>query len=227
MGGTFTVLKWGLRNWYDEMIMFTAVGFLSALMLVPFAAVAFLVFGLLQLPVVVLLFVGPFLPGPALVGLHALARELARNEGISWSLFWGTTRQYLWKSLALFAISFLATVTIMTSMRFYMASDNVILQWVGFAWLYGLILWSIMQMYLLPLLLEQERFNLLLLYRNALIVTAAKPVVSLVVLIVSGLLLLAGYFTVVGLPLLVIPIMAVLANHALRFAVYGPPKPLE
>lgn len=228
MGGIWTVLKWGVRNWYDEMLMFVGVGFVASMMLVPFALLTIVLFETLGLPVAALFFIGPFLPGPALVGMHALARELARNEGVSWALFWQKTRQYWWVSTSMFFLSLLATIVLLTSMRFYLSSDNSILQLIGFAWIYGLVLWLIMQIYLLPLLLEQDetRISLRRVYRNAFVIAAAKPLLSLAMLIVSLILLVAGYFTVLGLPVIVVPMIAVLANHALRYAIYGPPKPL-
>lgn len=224
MGGTITVLKWGMRNWYDEMVMFTGAGFLAALASLPFVAILGLCFLVLQLPVIFLLFFAPLLPSPALVGMFGLARELAKGEGISWSHFWQTTRQYWLRSLALYVISLVGTLLIISSMIFYLSSDNQVLTFVGYAWMYVIILWLMMQMYLLPLLLEQERGTIFPVYRNALIVAAAKPILTLGILVVNVLLLIAGYFTVIGLPLVVMPAIACLCGHAVRFAVYGKPK---
>ena len=168
-----------------------------------------------------------FVPSPAVVGMYGLAHELARGEGISWTLFWSLTRRYWRRSLAVYLTSVVATAILFVSIRFYVGSENTALQWLGFAALYALIVWLIMQLYLLPLLLEQERWSLLRLYRNALIVVAAKPVLSLFLLIVSLLLVAVGLATVIGLPIVVLPLIAVLATHALHFAVYGPPQKPE
>lgn len=226
--GTWTVLKWGLRNWYDEMVLFTVVGLVSFLLQLPFALLAFV---LLAFPAEALLFLYPalaaFVPSPAVVGMYGLAHELARGEGISWTLFWSLTRRYWRRSLAVYLTSVVATAILFVSIRFYVGSENTALQWLGFAALYALIVWLIMQLYLLPLLLEQERWSLLRLYRNALIVVAAKPVLSLFLLIVSLLLVAVGLATVIGLPIVVLPLIAVLATHALHFAVYGPPQKPE
>mgnify|MGYP005851129495 CR=1 FL=1 len=224
MGGTITVLKWGIRNWYDEMIMFTGAGFLAALASLPFVVLLGLGFVVLQLPVIFLFVFAPLLPSPALVGMYGLARELAKGEGINWSLFWQVTRRYWLPSLALYGISLAGTLLIMSSMLFYLGSDNAVLNWIGYAWLYGIIIWLMVQMYLLPLLLEQERGTIFRVYRNALIIAAAKPILTIFILIVSVILLVAGYFTVIGLPLVVLPIIVCLGGHAVRFAVFGKPK---
>ncbi|MCL5110458.1 MAG: hypothetical protein M1401_16655 [Chloroflexi bacterium] len=223
MGGVFTVLKWGARDWYDEMVMFTGVGVIATIASLPFLAVLFALFAALQLPLLFILAFAPFIPSPALVGMYGLARELAKGEGISWALFKQVTSQYWKKSLLLYVISLAGTALIITSMLFYLSIDNQILQFLGYAWLYGVLIWLMMQMYLLPLLLEQERGSIFRIYRNALIIAVAKPLVTLGVFIVSILLLIAGAFTVIGLPLVVLPLMASLGAHALRYSVYGPP----
>ncbi len=222
--GTWTVLKWGLRSWYDEMVMFVLVGMAAFVTQLPFAFVVFIAIGLPpELLLLCLPFLIPFVPSPALVGLHTLGRELARGEGVSWSLFWRTTRRYFWRSLAIYAISLVATILLSISMRFYLSSDNTVLQWIGFGWLYVFLIWLIMHLYLLPLMLEQERRNLPRLYRNAFIVVAAKPLLSVFLLLASLLLVILGVITVIGLPVVVVPLIVVLADHALQFAVYGPP----
>ncbi|MHB1132517.1 MAG: YesL family protein [Chloroflexota bacterium] len=219
-----TALKWGLRNWYDEMVLFAGTGFLAGLASLPFIAVMGLAFVILQLPLIFFLLFALWLPSPALVGMYGLIQELAKGEGVGWGLFWQTIRQYWRRSLILWFISLAATLILLTSMLFYMGSDNQILQFIGYAWLYGIVLWLAMQMYLLPLLLEQEQFNVVRLYRNAVVVAVAKPVLTLVLIVVSVLLLIAGAFTVIGLPLVALPLMASFAGHGLRFAIYGPPE---
>jgi uncharacterized membrane protein YesL len=223
MGGVFTVLKWGARDWYDEMVLFTGVGLIAAVASLPFLAVLFALFATLQLPLLFMVVFAPFIPSPALVGVYGLARELAKGEGVSWHLYLDVTRQYWKKSLVLYLISLVGTALIISSMLFYLSVDNQILQFLGYAWLYAILIWLMMQMYVLPLLLEQERGSIFRIYRNALIISVAKPLVTLGVFIVSVILLIAGAFTVIGLPLVVLPLIVSLGAHALRFAVYGPP----
>ena len=179
---------------------------------------------MLGLPAILFFFLAPWLPSPAMVGMYGLVRELARGEGANWGLFWQTTRQYWLPSLILWVISLAATLLLLSSMIFYMSAENQILQFIGYAWLYGIVLWLAMQMYLLPLLLEQERFSIPRLYRNALVVAVAKPLLALAIMIVNTILLIAGAFTVIGLPMVALPLMASFAGHGLRYAVYGPPE---
>ena len=235
MGGLFRVLKWGMRDWYDDMVLFSGVGVLASLALIPFFLITVLALAAADFSPIVGLIIIWFLPSPALVGLSGLGRDLALVlssdkeqealvQGTSFGLWWQVMKRYFLRSLALFAISLAATVLLFVAMRFYLTNSNQILQLVGFVWLYGLVLWLMMQMYMLPLLLEQRQGSLLRLYRNALIVTAAKPILSLGLLIFCLLFLLLGAFTVIGLPVIVVPVITVLAAHAVQFAVYGPPQ---
>lgn len=225
MGGVWTVVKWSLRNWYDEMVLFVAVGLVAFVFQLPFAVVAYVVLGLPPelFPIGVPLLM-PFLPSPALVGLYAMARELANNEGVSWTLFWAATRRYFRRALAIYLVSTVATLVLFVAVSFYLRDTNPVLNVIGYALFYCLVMWLIMQLYLLPLLLEQERWNPLRLYRNAFVVLAVKPLISLFLLIVCFLVVALGVLTVIGMPIIGLPFIAVLSGHALHYAVYGPPR---
>ena len=225
MGPAMSVIRWGVRDWYDEMVMFTGIGLVSFVFQIPFG---FATYVLLLMPAdlfpILLPFVMAFLPSPAMVGMFGIGRELARGEGVNWSLFWNLMRRYWRRSLLVYLVSSVATLILFLAMRFYLSSDNEILRLLGFLWLYVLLVWMVMQLYIIPLLLEQERWNLWRLYRNAFVVVAVKPILSLVLLVLTLILLVVGIFTVIGLPIVVMPLIAVLGSHALHFSVYGPPQ---
>jgi uncharacterized membrane protein YesL len=225
MGGVWTVIKWGLRNWYDEMVLFVAVGLVAFVFQLPFAVVAYVVLllppELFPIGVPMLM---PFLPSPALVGLYALTRQLANNEGVSWTLFWSSIRQYFRRALAIFVVSTAVTLLLRVAVGFYVSDTNPVLNLIGYALLYLLIFWLILQLYVIPLLLEQERWNLVRLYRNAFVVMAVKPVLSLILFIISFIIVVLGMLTFIGMPIIAMPMIAVLSGHALHYAVYGPPQ---
>ncbi|MHB1004967.1 MAG: YesL family protein [Chloroflexota bacterium] len=228
MSVAMSVIRWGVRNWYDEMVMFTGVGLVSFVFQLPFGFATYIFLAMPpDLFPILIPFVMAFLPSPAVVGMYGIGRELARGEGVSWGLFWSLMRRYWRRSLLVYLVSSVSTLILFLAMRFYMSSENDILRLLGFLWLYVLLVWLVMQLYIVPLMLEQERWNLWRLYRNAFVVVAVKPVLSLILLVLTLILLVVGIFTVIGLPIVVMPIIAVLGSHALQFAVYGPPQKRE
>lgn len=225
MGGAWKIFRWALRNWYDEMIFFVATGLVSYIFQLPFAAIAYIAVGLpADLFFVLVTLITPLIPSPALVGLYASARELAKGEAVSWSLFWSSLRRYVWKALALFFLTTVGTLVLFVAVAFYFSDPNPILKGVGYILFYVLLIWLTMQLFLLPLLLEQERWNPLRLYRNAFAVLVWKPLLGLGLLFVTLFVIVVSGLTVIGMPILGLPMIAVFAGHALHYALYGPPE---
>jgi uncharacterized membrane protein YesL len=224
MGGSFRVFRWSLDTWWGEMALFSFTGLVSAVIALPFAVLAVLAFALVNAsPILAIVFVMPFMPNPGWLGLSGMAHQLAQNEGANWQVYWDTLRRHWRRSTAMFFISLFGSVIILFGASFYMASDNPIVYGLGILMLYVLATWMMMHLYLLPLLLEQERGSVFRLYRNALLVVGAKPVLSLGMLIICLVVLVLGWLTLIGVPMVVLPFFAVYANCALRFAVYGFP----
>jgi uncharacterized membrane protein YesL len=228
MGGIGRVFRWALRTWWDEMSLLALGGIVGSIIALPFAIVAMAAFELTGLPLIIaLVFFVPFIPNPGWVGLAGLSNRLVQFEGVKWQNYLDTVRRYWLHSTILYAISLVGTLLIMQGMRFYITSENVILQVIGVIMLYFLVLWFIIQLYLQPILLEQDRPNILRAYRFAALVALAKPLVSLGMLLICSVFLGVGWFTLIGVPLVVIPFFAVISACALYYAVNGKVNTLD
>jgi uncharacterized membrane protein YesL len=144
----------------------------------------------------VLLVVGP---NPASAGIHLWANRLVKEERVEFALFWEGARTYLGKSLLLFLISTVGLFLLIANALFYLRSDLTALRIFGIIWLYGIVLWMSMQLYMMPLLVEQDDKRLRLVLRNALFLTMANIVPSLILLVVLTVLVILS----LGLTLLI------------------------
>jgi uncharacterized membrane protein YesL len=133
------------------------------------------------LPLILLVVIGP---NPVSAGLHNYASQVAQDERVEFSLFWSGLRKYWLRGLALFAISVLGTIVVVGNVGFYLSSENQILRIIGIILLYVTYFWLTIQIYLMPLLIEQENKSLKLVFRNAALLAADNPFFTLVVFLV-------------------------------------------
>ncbi len=145
-------------------------------------------------------------PNPAAVGIHNYANQLVKEEHVDFSLFWEGLRRYWAKGLLLFAISVLGFVLLFANAAFYLRSDNQILRIVGIIWIYAIYVWLSMQIYMLPLLVEQQEKRIWYVVRNAALLALDSPLVTFVLLLL--LLVLTGLS-------LVVPVLISLITAAL------------
>lgn len=195
MTKAFRIVWRSIVDVYSE--LFSMVGMnliwllLSLVVFVPFALPVALATAILApnadlglaplLPLVLLIIIGP---NPISAGLHNYANQVAQDERVEFSLFWSGLRKYWLRGLALFAISVFGTIVVIGNLGFYLTSDNQILRVVGIILLYVTYFWLTMQIYLMPLLVEQENKSLKLVFRNAALLAADNPVFTFILFII-------------------------------------------
>jgi uncharacterized membrane protein YesL len=145
------------------------------------------------------------LPNPFAAGLQFIANESARGEGIFLSDMWDGLRRYFLLALKGWLLSVGGTMVIFANLRFYPSLQGPLGVVVEVFWFYVLVVWLAMHLYVYPLLMEQRVKRLVLIYRNAFVMTATRPLFSIVVavawLFILLLASLTGLIAVVGLAL--------------------------
>jgi uncharacterized membrane protein YesL len=169
-----------------------------------------LIFSLLY---AVLLVIGP---NPAASGMHLWANRLVKEERVEFALFWEGLRAYLGRSLALFLISVVGLFLLIANALFYLRSDLMALRIFGIVWLYAIVLWMSMQLYILPLLVEQDDKRVRLVLRNAFFLTMANIVPSLVLLVVLTVLIVLSIGLTLLIALLTGSVVALIEARALQ-----------
>lgn len=163
------------------------------------------------LPLGVLLIVGP---NPVAAGLHLYANQLAHDERVEFSMFWQGLRRYWKKSALLCLISVFATFVIVGNIGFYLTRGSQVLTVIGLIFVYLLYFWISVQLYVQPLLIEQDDKSLKTIYRNAAVLAAGSPFVTFILLVVIALFVALGFVLPIIASLLLGSLVVVIANRA-------------
>jgi uncharacterized membrane protein YesL len=210
MGIAFGVLWAALKDYYEE--MFTLVG-------------ANLLWVLLAIPVITL--------PPATAGMFYLTNHIARHKSIEFRMFFEGFRKYLWKSYALTLLNLAAAVLFWVNLHFY-GSQFGDQQWavivrglfVGLA-----VMWCLIQIYVFPMLLEQEEPRLLLALRNAAFLTFASPITSLTLAVLMVVVAALSVGLTLPFAVAMMAVLCLMANGAVlrllvHFKIRQPPEEL-
>jgi uncharacterized membrane protein YesL len=166
-------------------------------------------------------------PNPASAGIHLWANRLVKEERVEFSIFWEGLRQYWRPALALFLISGIGLILLIANALFYLNSDIAALRIFGIIWLYAIVLWMAMQVYPMPLLMEQEDKRLRTVLRNAFFLTMANVVPTLILFVVLGILVAISVAVTLLIALLCAVVVALIAARALQLQLerYRPATP--
>jgi len=157
---------------------------------------------------------------PATAGAYYVTNRLAHDRVGSAGHFMAGMRRYAVPSWILAALDVLVLVIVILNLRFYGAMDAI---WVPFAvalWLAVLFVWFIVQLFVFPILMEQQEAKIPLALRNSLLISFGSPFHTLPVVVLIGLVvglmlvLVPNMTTIIPLFLLVPPLVALLTNVA-------------
>lgn len=161
----------------------------------------------------VLLVIGP---NPAAAGIHLWANRLVKEERVEFALFWEGLRSYLGKSVVLYMISTVGLLLLIVNALFYLRSEMLALRIFGIIWLYAILIWLAMQIYMLPLLVEQEDKRIRLVLRNAFFLTVTNIIPTLTLLVICGALALLSIALTLLIALMAGSVTALIAARALN-----------
>lgn len=152
---------------------------------------------------------------PATAGLMYIANELAHERRIEWSMFLTGARLYFWRSYQVTLVSIGVVILLLTNIWFYVNVASGILQYLTILWIYLLIIWALAQLYVYPFLIQMEQPRLVLIYRNALLLTLSRPLFTIVLILLLGAATLLGGILAIILILAIPGLWAIAANRAL------------
>jgi uncharacterized membrane protein YesL len=184
---------------------------LSAPLVVVLGIVAFGTQSFSLVPLGVALLVG-VLPNPAMAGVQTVAHELATEGFVTFHDHWEGVQRYARPAARLWLVSLAGTALILGNLAFYahaVGTNGGVLRVVApplfLVWLLVGVWWISMHLYVFPMLIKQEVKTVRLVYRNAALMTFARPSMSIVVTPIWVLLLLVssttGLATFIGLAL--------------------------
>lgn len=173
-------------------------------------------FDLLALNIAWLLVCLPVITAPsATLALFAAANHLAHEGSGGWGVFWQAVRRDAWLALRWAAVNLAAMAILASNLAFYARYDQWWSIWVQGVFISLAWVWGLLQVYALPLLMEQSDRRLRVAYRNSLVLWARQPAIAFGfgATLSLGVILISVFL---GAPWLVIGVAlaAYLANRA-------------
>ena len=197
MKNVFRVFWEALQDFWDELFLLLLMNILTALLLFP----------VVTFP-------------PALAGLWNAGNLAAKGISISWRDYFEGFRRYFFKAWGLALLNILVIATAIFNIRFYTPGiapfdiSDTASTWIGGAFTAVALLWTMLQLYPMAVLLEQEDQRLRVALRNSAILFIGNPGFSIVLLVL--LLLIAAISTFFAAPwaLITLAIFSVVCNKA-------------
>jgi uncharacterized membrane protein YesL len=150
---------------------------------------ALIIWNLLWFAFTVLIVTAP----PAAAGLYYATNRLAHHEPTDWRSFFTGFRTYFWSSWRWGLLNLVIGLAVGTNVWYYAKIEAAWGVWVQGLFAGGLALWVLVQLYTVPLLIEQERQHVRLALRNSAVLFLRRPAFSLSLSVV--LMLMIGVST--------------------------------
>lgn len=213
----FPVAWFAMRALYDELFLMAGMGLIWFLVAI---AVPYGVYYLASLSgSIALIIIGvliALIPVPPITGaLYYVATHIAREKRIEFVYLWTGLKSYFWQSWKIGGIILLSGVILVVDVWFYFNYPSIVAAAIGFLGLWVLVFWAAIQIYLFPLTLLQEDQRLLLILKNAALLTLAFPLFALGILVVMALATaLSALLLFVLLATVWMPFIAILGSRA-------------
>lgn len=153
--------------------------------------------------------------GPVTSGLHKAANEVANYRRVDSSYFWEAARGEIVKSWILLGFNLLLLGGIGFNIFFYAQNPANWARIVAVIWVWVFVFLLLAGQYFFPLFWQQEEQRLVLVLRNATLLTLRHPLYTFLMLIFQITLLVISVVTVLPIFLLTPAAIAVAANVAL------------
>jgi uncharacterized membrane protein YesL len=154
-------------------------------------------------------------PNPAGAGFHYYANQKANDQRVEFAVFWEGLRLYWKKALVLFLISIGGVSLLVVNIVFYFTRNDQILGAIGMIFVWVLVIgWLPMQMYAMPLLMEQESKSIKLVVRNSAVLALGNPGFSLVLFVLVVVLTAVSVVIPIIVSLFGGALVAVIEQHA-------------
>jgi uncharacterized membrane protein YesL len=116
---------------------------------------------------------------PATGGLFYATNKLAHGHSADWRTLIEGFRLYFWRSWVIGLIDVVLVAVFATNFLFYSFADSGLAVWIRGMVIVLALLWLAIQIYLFPLLIEQEHPHLRLALRNSLVIILKRPLFTL------------------------------------------------
>jgi uncharacterized membrane protein YesL len=205
--GAFRVLWLTLKDLFDELFTLMFANLIWALISLPLLVLAFMLFANgspVLAAIVALLAVLPL--GPASAGMTLVADRVHEGRAVSWRLLFDGFRAPRVLSWKIYGLWMLGLILIFVNLSFYGQLASPVGAFLTVLFLYITAMWIGLLIYLGPLSHIQSDKRVRTIWRNALLIALARPLFTLVTLLLMGLIFMLS---------LMVPILAIFLTFAL------------
>jgi hypothetical protein len=211
------VVKFSLRDFWDEFVMLAVLNVLWSLTVV-LPIVPLFVFRSVSLIGVLAISLPLAVPLPIVSGaLCFVTNQVARGRTMGWGTFAVGLKSYWAKSLGVGLMNLIVLVLITVNIQFYgFILDGTWATFALSAWLSVGIYWLLAQVFWFPMILELESEKMFLALRNALVMVIITPGFSLTVAVL--VVVIGAVCIVLSVPavLIMASLLLLISNHATR-----------
>jgi uncharacterized membrane protein YesL len=213
------VVWFAIRGAYDELFPLSGMGliwFVAAVVLP--LSVAQLVSTYLASNValgIILLLISLIPAPPVTAALYYVTSFIAREKRIEFNYFWQGLKAYYWRSWVVAGILLAIGAIVTFAVYFYLNTPGTFFKVLAFLGIWALALWLAIQIYLFPLMVHQEDKRLQIMFKNGALLSLAYPFFALGILISLALITALSGLTIILLPTLWMPLIALINNRAL------------
>jgi uncharacterized membrane protein YesL len=165
---------------------------------------------LLSLPIVTI--------PPSFAGLFYATNRLANQEQVTYRTFFAGFKKYFWKSYIWFLINAIVIGLLIFNINLGLSQSEAL--WIGqLSIVYWILLfiWSYLQMYHFPFLIEQDEPRLFLALRNSALFWLKYLIFNIFLVIIIGILITISYFIYPFWFVITLSLIAYLTNLGLIY----------
>ncbi len=168
----------GIRRYYNRPGLLTVLNGLTFVYSLPLVLVAMIlslwIGKLAYAPLLIALLLG-VLPNPFAAGLQSCARLAAFDDPLAFEDLMAGLRQYWRPAAVMFGVSLVSLLLIVVNILFYATLRSPIFVVLDIIWTYFLFTWFMAHVHVYPMLFALEQRNVLLVYRNSIVLAFKKP----------------------------------------------------
>ncbi len=185
--GAFGVVIQVVKDLFEELYKLLLLNVLYLLIVGPLLGLAIAAaLGGATIPALCLLLLAALPLGPASVGLSIVAQRIAEGRAFEIKLFFDGFRSWRTRAWKVYITWVVGLALILVNLGFYSQMQGNLGGFLTMLFIYLMAAWFMLLIYIAPLTVLQQDGRLRLIWRNALVLSAAYPIFSLLTLLLMA-----------------------------------------
>lgn len=150
--------------------------------------------------------------GPVTAAMHHLINRIVHGDVIGVSDFIAAFKQFFWRSEALTWLSLFIIVILLVGFAFISSHSLPVIRIFSALWLYAILFWLMVYQFVFPCLIQQK-LGVWTTLKQATLLVKDNMLVSLMLLLLSGLLTIMGWYVIFIFVVFWFSVISLLQNY--------------